>query len=242
VLANGCGLFNGGSSTGSHQEGQGGVHGDGTGAVHQTRKGGYESPINDHRRPLAGNVVGTKSQESWPCVLRKQQLQSRVTPSADRLGSMQHVVELHKSVGPDGRGSQITVIHFGEGFRAAGAECSDVDDYRSPRALPKQKNLWKRGKGGRTYIDSETKGLIDALTIQARAQWKHEPVTHPDIGVQFFARDRRRDRDNMLTTILDCLRDAGVIVNDNIAQANGTLILLPAVIDQNERTMIEVTA
>jgi hypothetical protein len=31
-----------------------------------------------------------------------------------------------------------------------------------------------------------------------------------------------------------------VIVNDNIAQANGALILLPAVIDRNERTMIEV--
>jgi Holliday junction resolvase RusA-like endonuclease len=107
---------------------------------------------------------------------------------------------------------------------------------------PSKKNLWKRGNGGRTYIDSETKALIDSLTIQARAQWKHEPVTHPDMRVQFYARDRRRDRDNMLTTILDCLREAGVIVNDNIAQANGTVVLLPAVIDQNERVTIEVTA
>jgi Holliday junction resolvase RusA-like endonuclease len=79
------------------------------------------------------------------------------------------------------------------------------------------------------------------LTVQARAQWKHELVTHPDVRVQFFAQDRRRDRDNMLTTILDCLRDAGVIVNDSIAQANGTLVLLPGVIDQNERVTIEVT-
>ena len=52
--------------------------------------------------------------------------------------------------------------------------------------------------------------------------------------IQFFARDRRRDRDNILATILYCLRDAGVIVNDNIGQANGTLIQLPAVIDQSE--------
>jgi hypothetical protein len=35
---------------------------------------------------------------------------------------------------------------------------------------PSKKNLWKRGKGGRTYIDSATQALIDALTVQARAQ------------------------------------------------------------------------
>ena len=46
----------------------------------------------------------------------------------------------------------------------------------------------------------------------------------------------------MLTTILDCLREAGVIVNDNIAQFNGTIALLPAVIDEKERVTIEVTA
>ena len=103
---------------------------------------------------------------------------------------------------------------------------------------PGKKNLWKRGRGGRTYIDSETKALIDALTLQAQNQWRGEPVTHPDMRVRFYTRDRRRDRDNMLTTILDCLREAGVIVNDNIAQFNGTLSLLPAVIDENERVTI----
>jgi Holliday junction resolvase RusA-like endonuclease len=58
--------------------------------------------------------------------------------------------------------------------------------------------------------------------------------------IQFFARDRRRDRDNLLTTVLDCLREAGVIVNDNIKSFNGSLILLPAVIDRVERVKIEV--
>ena len=106
---------------------------------------------------------------------------------------------------------------------------------------PSKKNLWRRGRGGRTYIDDKTADLIDALTVQARAQWKHEPVTHPDVRVQFFARDRRRDRDNLLTTVLDCLREAGVIVNDNIKSFNGAVILLPAVVDKDERVVIEVT-
>jgi Holliday junction resolvase RusA-like endonuclease len=88
---------------------------------------------------------------------------------------------------------------------------------------PSKKNLWKRGKGGRTYIDSETQALIDALTVQARAQWKHKQVTHPRMSIQFFARDGRRDRDNLLTTVLDCLREAGVIVNDNIKSFNAMI-------------------
>jgi len=37
-------------------------------------------------------------------------------------------------------------------------------------------------------------------------------------------------------------REAGVIVNDNIAQFNGAIALLPAVIDEKERVTIEVTA
>jgi hypothetical protein len=46
----------------------------------------------------------------------------------------------------------------------------------------------------------------------------------------------------MLTTILDCLRDADVIVNDNVAQFNGTVVLAPALLDSDERTVISIRA
>ena len=107
---------------------------------------------------------------------------------------------------------------------------------------PSKKNLWRRGRGGHTYIDSETQTLIDALTIQAEEQWKREPVKHPGMRVQFFVASRRQDRDNMLTTILDCLKKAGVIEDDNIARFNGVLTLLPAllVFEEDERTVVEV--
>lgn len=42
----------------------------------------------------------------------------------------------------------------------------------------------------------------------------------------------------MLTTILDCLREAGVIQNDNIAQFNGTITVPPAVFSDEEYTTI----
>jgi Holliday junction resolvase RusA-like endonuclease len=47
------------------------------------------------------------------------------------------------------------------------------------------------------------------------------------MSIQFITRDRRRDWDNMLTTVLDCLRGAGVILNDNIKSFNCAVVLLP---------------
>lgn len=91
------------------------------------------------------------------------------------------------------------------------------------------------------FLDDSVKRMIESLTHQAAAQWPDPPAKHPDIRVQFFTRDARGDRDNKLTTVLDCLRDARVIVNDNIAQFNGTVVLLPAIIRAKEMVVIEVT-
>jgi hypothetical protein len=60
------------------------------------------------------------------------------------------------------------------------------------------------------------------------------------MSIRFLARDRRRDRDNLLTTVVGFLGAAGVIVNDNIKSLNNSLFLLPAVIDKDERVKIEV--
>ena len=107
---------------------------------------------------------------------------------------------------------------------------------------PSKKNLWKRGKNNRTYIDAAVKSQIDSLTLQASAQWPDPPVKHPEIDVTFYVRDARPDRDNKLTTLFDCLREAGIIANDNIASFNGTVILRPAVIDKRERVIVRMKA
>lgn len=107
---------------------------------------------------------------------------------------------------------------------------------------PSKKNLWKRGKGGRTYIDDEVKAMLDALTTQAKAMWPDPPLKNPEMEITFYVRDQRPDRDNKLTALLDCLREAGVIKNDNIKSCNGTITMRPAVIDARERVVVRITA
>lgn len=91
---------------------------------------------------------------------------------------------------------------------------------------PSKKNLWRRGTAGKMFLDSDVKKQIDTLTTQALFQWKSLfPVEHPDITVKLYVNAARRDRDGLLTTILDCLQAAGVIVNDNLAHNNGRMVI-----------------
>lgn len=108
---------------------------------------------------------------------------------------------------------------------------------------PAKKNLWARGKGGHTFLNAEVKAQIDALTHQARAQWNGRgPVDHPELIITFQVHHARRDRDGMLTTVLDCLQESGILVNDNIAHCNGRMVLLPCrfVEEREERVEIEI--
>ena len=85
--------------------------------------------------------------------------------------------------------------------------------------IPSKKNAWKSGRGGRRYIDEETKQLIFAMTLAFAAGWRKagrtEPVSRPELHIRLFVTHDRQDSDNMVTTVLDCLQAAGVLVNDN---------------------------
>jgi Holliday junction resolvase RusA-like endonuclease len=108
--------------------------------------------------------------------------------------------------------------------------------------VPSKKNRWKHGMV-HTYLPAEVTAQILGLTLQAKSQWRHrEPAIHPDISIQFYVLSRRQDRDNMATAIYDILRDAGVVVDDNIAKCNGKLTIMPAVMVKTyQRVVIEVT-
>lgn len=106
--------------------------------------------------------------------------------------------------------------------------------------VPSKKNLYRRGKSGGLFLNSDVSAQITALTLQAANQWQGEALKHPAIDVTFFVATRRGDRDNKLSCILDVLQRAGVLVNDNIASCNGRLTLHPAIVSAQERVVIDL--
>lgn len=108
--------------------------------------------------------------------------------------------------------------------------------------VPSKKNQWRPIRG-RIVLDKKARSYIVSLVTQARIAWGPAKAwVNPDMDVQFWVRSARSDRDNKLSCILDVLQEAGVILNDNTAQFNGTLVLKPAVItDGEEATRIVIT-
>lgn len=106
--------------------------------------------------------------------------------------------------------------------------------------VPCKKSKYRRGRTA-LYLDRSVSAAIDALVLQARAQWRRPPIEHPDITITFHVRHRRADRDGMLATVMDILQRAGVVANDNIARCNGWLRLAPAVVGEVEGVEIRIT-
>lgn len=94
---------------------------------------------------------------------------------------------------------------------------------------------------GKMVIPAEMKAQIETLTTQALFQWKHPgPVEHPEMTFKFVVAAQRQDRDGMVTTILDCLQAAGVLLNDNIKSNNGRMILEPCEIFKDADERVEI--
>jgi Holliday junction resolvase RusA-like endonuclease len=112
--------------------------------------------------------------------------------------------------------------------------------------VPSKKNNWRPRAGGGIRTDKDTKEFIQALTDEAWIEWRklHAPeeppmLEHPSMMVCFYVRDRRSDRDNKLSTLLDVLQKAGVIRNDNVKWFNAELRLMPAIVASEEKVVVE---
>ncbi len=109
--------------------------------------------------------------------------------------------------------------------------------------MPAKKNNWTPRKGGGIFLDKASQAEINGLIIQATSiarNWGVHKLEHPRLRITFYVRDRRGDRDNKLSTLLDVLQKAGIIANDNVRRFNGEVTLMPAVVDKNEKTVVEI--
>ena len=97
--------------------------------------------------------------------------------------------------------------------------------------FPSKKNqlMPRRGRGRGLMYDPKVKTAIERMELEVRAQWgSRDPVRNPAMFFQFFVASVLKDRDGLLTTVLDVLVKARVLENDNIGLFNGWVGLAPA--------------
>jgi hypothetical protein len=109
-----------------------------------------------------------------------------------------------------------------------------------PGFVPAKKNLWRHGKGKQMYFAKDGVGAqIEALTWECKRAWvPNPPAMLPKMWFVFYCKDLMSDIDNKLTTLLDILKVAGVIHNDNLKFLPGPITIRGEVDAANERTEI----
>lgn len=93
-----------------------------------------------------------------------------------------------------------------------------------------KKNLLKPrkrpGKDGKAfYYDREIKAQLEGIEHELEMQWKGKPLVHPAIVFIWYTQTGRSDRDNKVTTVLDCMVKAGVLKDDSIDACNGEMLI-----------------
>jgi len=100
--------------------------------------------------------------------------------------------------------------------------------------IPSKKNGLRPRRGG-LYQDKAMRATLDGLVLQAHSQYIRcgilpAPMENPEIEVTLFVSSLRQDPDNQFTTLLDVLKKAEVIRDDNAKRFNGTKVIHPAIL------------
>lgn len=92
--------------------------------------------------------------------------------------------------------------------------------------ISSKKNTLKLTKFGHGYYPTEVRENLNEINQQVASQWiGMEPLIHPAMAVVFYTRTGRSDRDNKLTTVLDCLVASKVLKDDNIENFNSPVLI-----------------
>ena len=107
--------------------------------------------------------------------------------------------------------------------------------------IPGKKNRLRPSRSGGYYYDRGDSKAIQALTWQAKAQWKRDPIDCPAIDAIIYCKDLRGDLDNKWTCLQDVLVKAGVLINDNLMHLNGPITIQGMVGDEGAVISIYAT-
>ena len=104
--------------------------------------------------------------------------------------------------------------------------------------IPSKKNQWGKRRGG-VGLPAQARAEVDAITWRIIAAWGKRPMVRNErITFRFWS--PRKDRDNLYTTVLDCMAAANMIEDDRAEAMNGEHVLTPLIRDRRERVVIEV--
>ncbi len=106
--------------------------------------------------------------------------------------------------------------------------------------ITSKKNQWRRRWKG-VGLSASKKAEVDAVTWRLIAAWAGRPPLRDETIVWRFW-SPRKDRDNLYTTMLDCMKAAGMIEDDRAEKMNGRHVLEPLIRDPVERLVLEIHA
>ncbi len=83
--------------------------------------------------------------------------------------------------------------------------------------LPSKKNRLRRARNGGLFRSAAATAEMEPVLLQIQNQWRRRPpVERARVHATFWLAPKRRgDGDGMMTTLLDLLTQAGVLVDDN---------------------------
>jgi len=95
--------------------------------------------------------------------------------------------------------------------------------------IASKKNMYtpRKDKPG-MFKNSALVEQLGRLAVQIPSYARDLKLEHPSIDVYFYFERQNWDRTNAWQTIEDLLVEYGVLANDNIRRANGTIVIHPA--------------
>lgn len=103
-----------------------------------------------------------------------------------------------------------------------------------------KKNRYTPAKG-KMFKGRELQAELDSLEMQVPGPCRDLCLEHPDIDFYIKTRSSRRDRDGIVTGILDVMVKCRVIVEDNVKHFNGRMTIHPAEVCDEDSVRIVIT-